>query len=179
MRNMKLAYIINEICKHDNPSKKSLQKIIYFLQEKGLKLGYVYGIHHYGPYCPRLENNIQSLEMDGIVKRERSGSSFVIKPSEFIDLYISETDGLSLEESEKEILEYIVNNIVVKSPLELELLSTVHFVVKNLCNKEGYASLDKTVVIVENIKGDKFDEEQIKATFWDLCNYGLPMNKGI
>ncbi|GBF34531.1 hypothetical protein DCCM_3650 [Desulfocucumis palustris] len=171
MRNLKLACVIKNICEKANPGKKAMQKIVYFLQERGFNFGYVYGIHHYGPYCKTLENDIQVLELDGVVKREQYGSSLLIKPSEYIDLYIDDYKDKCINEKEKTILKYVIDNFVTKTPLELELLSTVHFVVKELQRKEDRALISDVVTGVESIKGDKFSEDEIQNAIKTLVSH--------
>lgn len=161
MRRLKLAHVINKICMDMKPGKIAMQKMIYFLQEKGLKLGYVYGIHHYGPYCSSLENDIRSLEIEGVVKREQYRNALLLMPSEFIELYISDSAQL-LSTPEIQVIESVIKNFGTKSPADFELLSTVHFVYKELVESEGLASLDKVISGVHDIKGDKFSDNEIK-----------------
>ena len=47
-----VAYIIKRINEEwgKKPGKKILQKMVFLIEEKGIDLGYEYGLHFYGPY---------------------------------------------------------------------------------------------------------------------------------
>ncbi|MEW6064680.1 hypothetical protein P378_01220 [Desulforamulus profundi] len=173
MRELKLIYVINEICKYVNPGKKAMQKLIYFLQEKGFQLGYNYGIHHYGPFCSSVENDIQKLEMDGVVVREQYRNSLIIKPSQYLNLYLNDAGEIPLSSKERGALDFVLTSLCNMTPMELELLSTVHFIVKELIEKEGTANHIKVVQTVENIKGDKFSESEIEDAVKKLLDFNF------
>ncbi len=173
MREIKLIYVIKEICKKTEPGKKALQKLLYFLQEKGFNLGYNYGIHYYGPYCPLVESDIQKLELDGVVIREMHGNSLIMKPSECLDLYLDDIDNINFTAQEREALDFVLTHLCNKTPMQLELLSTVHFVAKEEFQKKKEVNFDKIIRNVEDIKGNKFSENEIRKAIAELQEYNL------
>src|SRR5699024_6076718 len=70
--------------------KVGFQKLVYFSQEAGVPLGYRFGIHLYGPYSPTLDNDIQSMEMEGILNLTITGRTSAITPGPIYDFKLEE-----------------------------------------------------------------------------------------
>ncbi len=64
----RLVFIIKKISRIRSPDKKTLQKLVYLLERKGVKLGFTFSIDYYGPYSSELEYAIHQLEMQGVLK---------------------------------------------------------------------------------------------------------------
>lgn len=62
------AYIIKRINDiwGEKPGKKTLQKMVSLIEQKGVNLGYDYGLHFYGPYSGSLDATTTSLGADGV-----------------------------------------------------------------------------------------------------------------
>src|SRR5437588_9583011 len=66
--------------KSDQLGKTQLQKLVYFLQETGVPLGYKFEIYHYGPYSFELADEVGSLDSLGVLSlvADPSGYGFHI-----------------------------------------------------------------------------------------------------
>jgi len=133
------------------PCKKSLQKIVYLIEQKGAKLGFEYGIHFYGPYSAALDYSIQQLCSNGLLKIEYTDGGHIISKTE-------KTSGGSKADYLK-IVDNVIEEFAKDTPSDLELLSTALYAAKNL------DSIEKEDIIagVEKIKGSKYSKEQINA----------------
>ena len=142
--------------KNGAPCKKSLQKIVYLIEQKGANLGFDYGIHFYGPYSAALDYSVQQLCSDGLLKIEYTDGGHII----------SKTKSVSSASSANylKIVDNVVNEFANDTPSDLELISTTLFVATNLDSKEK-----KDIISgVEKIKGSKYSKDQINAAIGRL-----------
>lgn len=166
-----LFMIIDKISQIKPPGKKALQKLVYLIQEKGVKLDYEYCIHYFGPYSSTLDYSIQSLERLGIVKLKRQGLSSLIIPNSIQDLLIEE-DVHQLSPMDLRVIEYVLDNFAGKSPKELELITTTDFAAKEITRKKGYATREDIINGVILIKNTKFSASEIENAINLLAEYG-------
>lgn len=140
--------------KNEEPCKKTLQKIVYLIEEKGENLGFEYGIHFYGPYSAGLDYAIQNLSAEGQLRIEYQQYGHRLStpwpPEE--------------EPNSNSIIDQTINVFGKKKPSELELIATVLFV-----QRETY-STDASELIrgVQKIKGEKYSESDILIAIEDL-----------
>ncbi|MGB8006525.1 MAG: hypothetical protein WCF48_05295 [Terriglobales bacterium] len=148
--------------KTDQLGKIQLQKMIYFLQETGVPLGYKFEIYHYGPYSFELSDQMSSLDSLGVlaIGADPSGYGFNIKVGSHASKY-------QIDKKYSPKLDYIVNKFGTDSPAQLEVKSTVHFVNKVL--KKQMKSLPEKLV-VEKVKELKprFTEKFISDCYGEL-----------
>jgi O-acetyl-ADP-ribose deacetylase (regulator of RNase III) len=116
-----------------------IHKLMYFLQEYGEALSLKYNKASYGPYAENLRHVLNAMEGYYIFGYEDGGDN----PEKQIQLvpgaYQDANKFLASHAQTKERLEKVANLIEgFESPFGLELLSTVHWVVK----KENANSLD-------------------------------------
>ncbi len=143
----KVIQIVNEITRESTaPCKKTLQKMVYLIEEKGHDLGFDYGIHFYGPYSADLDYTVQKLCMDGKLKMDLTKSGHIIS--------IENDTSEEIETCDSEIKE-VISEFVKDSPSELELLATTLYVARL---EKGR---DRIVECVIKIKGDKYSKAQI------------------
>lgn len=157
--------------------KKAFQKYMYFLSSRGVPLPLTFRIHHFGPFSRELDEQIEHFEMLGAIQTRlqeggRSGASpyVVITPGKNADEIV---DGAAeFVECYGPVIEDVVRRLP-SEPLELELLSTVHFVAESIRALSGSDFSDKkeTVSEVLKIKKDKFDESKVSAAFDDLVKW--------
>ncbi len=88
------AYIIKRINDiwGEKPSKKTVQKIAFLIEQKDIDLGYEYGLHFYSPYSRTLDAATTFLSADGIIELDYSGYSHLMSINKN---FIIEPDGLS------------------------------------------------------------------------------------
>ena len=142
---MQLSITINEISRNTSPPcKKTLQKIVYLVEEGGIDLGCKFGIHFYGPYSADLDYAVHTLDMEGILNISYSGMEHNISLCEGVKDYYSN------ENINKIIAEYVGD-----SPSELELIATALYVYRKSDNNKA-AILEG----VKKIKGNKYSIER-------------------
>lgn len=111
-------------------SKIEAQKLAYFLQESGIDLRLRYVAHHFGPYADNLNHVLERIDghfIEGFGDRVNASQiklihSSIDKANAFLE---NDTEAmLSLSKVEELIDGY-------ETPLSMEVLSTVHWVVKH------------------------------------------------
>lgn len=143
--------------------KIQLQKLIYFLQEQlGLELGYVFRMHHYGPYSEDLDDDLSILKAGGYISitPDDQGYGFHIKAEEQ-----PEKEWGSLP---KEMLERVAQIVTLFQEYDssaLELRATIHFVQKRLIAKPK----EDVVSLVRELK-PRFTDSQIGAAYDELLS---------
>ena len=150
----KSAIIINQICEKIEPGKKMLQKLMYLIERKGVTLELNYSIHYFGPYSSKLDNVMHTLESYDQLTIDTSGSTHIIRRGD------APIEG-SLDYSDQEKVDCVLDCFLQKSAHELEALTTVDYVANTLLKRHG--TDEEIIEKVQEIKGSKFS-----YTF--LCN---------
>lgn len=158
-----VAPILGIIARKQVRSRKKLQKLAYFLQEgEGVPLGLEFRMYHYGPYSERLDSRLLQLEALGLVDVSRDETDV---PTYDISAEVSETD----EEATRPIdVERVVRTFGGKSPIDLELLSTVHF----LSTHHPPEDDDQLFSRLQAWKGPKFRRKQMESAVDELRELG-------
>lgn len=157
VNNAAIVSIINKLTeKNRPPCKKTLQKIVFLIEEKGVDLGFDYGIHFYGPYSADLDYTVRELSDDGILNIKYTSAEHIISvhnDSEYLPY-------------ENDIVNSVIEEFSKDSPNELELLATALYVYRlthNISNvKNG----------VIKIKGMKYSDQRIDKAISRLSNVG-------
>lgn len=107
-----------------------IQKLAYFLQESGEKLKLRYQKGHFGPYAPNLNKVLEVLEghfIRGYGDSQKPDIEITLLPGA-----VQEADGfLAGHEKSKARLQHVADVIEgFETPYGMELLSSVHWVVK-------------------------------------------------
>jgi uncharacterized protein YwgA len=145
-----------------SPGKKQFQKIIYLVENVGyVKLGYSYIIHYYGPYSAALDDTLAELEGECLFHYEYQGLSHLICADDLCD--IAKPD---LNDKEIDMIEKIIETFKDKSPSELELLTTSHFIRSKLKNANDEEN--RVIEGVKKIKGSKYSDEEIRNALKEL-----------
>ena len=150
--------VIKEI--HDSigeyPGKTKFQKIVYLIENIGnVPLGYQYEIHLYGPYSAKLDESVTKLIGEGILYYSFEDNSHLIKLRE--DPTDDKLFAPDLTNTELGVVKDIARRFASKSPSDLELLTTTHYVIHALDEN----SCDNIIAGVQKIKGMKFSDTQI------------------
>lgn len=150
--------------------KKSFQKLVYFLQRRGLDLGFKYGLHFYGPYSFDLAEYVRSLEMSAVLTLTDAGRSVEIS------LGPSGTDLLEPAQQKtppghKNVIQSVARELGGKSAMQLELLATVDFLAVNA--RSSVIRVDQLQAWVDSAKHGKFDPGDIGNAADELVNLGF------
>lgn len=149
--------------------RTALVKLLYFLKElKQIDVGYDFQLFVYGPYDSDVLDDLCYAESLGAVASEieynQVGYGYRIKKGEDGDA-IKERAVSFLREA-KDAVECVANEFGDLSASELELLSTIVFVDREVHNKNATLDRDEFIERVRNIKprftpdyiGDKIAE---------------------
>ena len=139
------------------PCKKSLQKIVFLIEAKGIPLGCDYGIHFYGPYSADLDYAVKELSDEGILEIEYTGTQHKI----------SVKDETMLAQYADDTVRSVLQEFANDKPSELELLTTALFVYLE-SNKDTSKILDGVI----KIKGNKYSQVRIQEAITRLKKTG-------
>lgn len=165
------AYIIKRINDiwGEKPGKKALQKMVFLVEQKGIELGFDYGLHFYGPYSSILDAATTFLSADGVIEFDYSGYShlmsideknFSVSPSGLNAKQISEIDN-------------IIERFKGNTPSELELLTTAIYAYDHLDDK----SMESVIKGVQKIKGSKYAEGHIRSSLEKFAYFNREFTK--
>lgn len=132
--------------KKSAPCKKTLQKMVYLIEEKGIDLGCDYGIHFYGPYSADLDYIVRTLNNEGVLSISYSETEH----------NISVKDDSNCKNYYNDVVNHIVDTFVFDSPSELELIATALYVYRQNRDKN---KIENDVI---KIKGEKYSSSQIQ-----------------
>jgi uncharacterized protein YwgA len=152
-------------------SRKSLQKLVYFLEAAGVPLEYDFRMHFYGPYSEELTYDIPDLEAEGVLIADETSRDWTIyKPGEKVDVYLRE---LSEQFSRyKKRIDEILDELGQEFPEELELIATTHKIAADL---KELGEVEESVITrnVIAIKNGKFTEAQVQDALEKLAKANL------
>lgn len=139
--------------------KTKMQKLVYFLKASGVPLPFDFDIHYYGPYSQELAEEMDWLEVLGLVDSARDGN-----------VGVDYRPGDAMEEAMSRYREYLEkHSAAIRRTIEvfkdmsvrdLELHATVHFVRKSGGRTR---SVEETLDGVKSLKGDRFREDEIRG----------------
>jgi len=171
--------IIAEIASrfHDNDlrlGKTALQKMVYMLQEvSGVNVGYEFSLYTYGPFDSQLLQDLDFVEtLKGVsveTVSEGYGGVNITVADETDDL--RERSELLTNPRIRETLDRIVTDFGQCSAKELELRSTILFIVHDARRRGEPLQEDQTVSLVHEIK-PYFDGATIATAFDELETKG-------
>lgn len=164
------AYIIKRIYDiwGERPGKKTLQKMVFLIEQKGIDLGYDYGLHFYGPYSGALDAATAFLSADGIIEFDYSGYSHLMSIDE--ENFSVESNNLSGEQLSQ--IDQLIGRFKGQSPSELELLTTAIYAYDHLDNK----SRESVINGVQKIKGSKYSVEHIQRSLENFEYFGRTLS---
>lgn len=148
--------------------KIQLQKMVYFLCELNVPMGYDFQIYHYGPFCSELAEDIDRLDTLGVlsVVPDREGYGYHISIGEYFENMMKEKT-LRDDKELSEKIDFVVEKFSHYNPSDIELLATIHFVKKIFL--ENNKDIDKTHIIgiVYKLK-PKFELSYISSKYDEI-----------
>lgn len=116
--------------------KKVMQKLVYFLQERGVPLGFKYQLYFYGPYSHELAYAVSDFESFGIlVAQPAANNAATYQSGPTADIFINA--NADLVSKFQPTVEKVLHKLGQKSSSELELMATIHFIDKAMRSKNG------------------------------------------
>lgn len=159
----KLLDILQTIQLKGKPCKKTVQKMVYLIEESGEDLGFTYGIHYYGPYSSDLDYAIQSLNGYGNLSIDITDRGHIISVNCQNKKKHDSLDSRTLE---------IINKFGDKSASQLELIATSLYIQRRLQDQNATIHSEDIVNGVKRIKGDKYSNSLIEQSIQDLKKAG-------
>lgn len=137
-----------------NLGRTAIMKLTFFLQElKGVPLGYSYRIYTYGPYDAQVLADLKIAEAMGIVQTEQfeweGGSGYTIKAGKKPVFSAEDNEFLSSFQSD---IDWVAREFGALSAADLEVESTVYFVVKSAAKEKQRVSPKAIARAVRAIK---------------------------
>lgn len=145
IRKSSIVFIMTLISRK-NIGTKAIQKLIYLLQALGAPLQYRYRMHTYGPYCKELSNDVDLLELDGVVDIENNPSLIILNDSS--RAFEEGTPFRTFLLAHGKSYDTLVQSFGARPTHELDMCATAHFTERILRERRGTAS-DKPAVLRE------------------------------
>lgn len=157
VNNNAIVNIVSRIAeKSSPPCKKKLQKIVFLIEAKGVKIGCDYGIHFYGPYSADLDFAVRELSDEGVLNIEYT-------PMEHFITVIDTSVGQMFN---NETVNEVIDEFAQDTPSELELIATALYIYLQV---KDVAKIKPGVI---KIKGSKYSEERIDMAIDRLTRVG-------
>lgn len=169
-----IVSIVETLRKRDiDLGKVQFQKLIYFLQEMGIPLGYRYEIYHYGPYSFELAQELNTLDTLGIVNvaPDPTGYGYGIMPGKHIgDFY--ERKDLDVIEPYKKQIDFVLDHLGRDGSSKIELKATIHYVNKVMGKIRPAVTTESILNRVRELK-PKFNEPFLSECYKELQDLNL------
>ena len=165
-QDLRLAVVHKVVTDLQDVGKTKLQKIVYFTQAaKNVPVGYLFKMHHYGPFAEDVETDTVRLRLGGHVevRPDPSGYGFHITPGQLPP----EGEWLRTVEPFQGVLEEVLHEFGKRSTAELELLATIHYV----HNLSKQATKNDVLLKVKSLK-PKFDLAYVDRCYTRLSDLG-------
>ncbi|HIQ20657.1 MAG TPA: Appr-1-p processing protein [Planctomycetes bacterium] len=132
-----LVKVVDEIERepyHHPVGRTAFQKIAYFATDAGIPTGLSYRRGSYGPYAPELKAAITRLVNNGLLREERLGRMFVVKPGPTFQ------DACRAYEQEltrwRDLIDRLADLFMRMTTQQAEIAATVHLVARELTSEE-------------------------------------------
>lgn len=150
--------------------KTKLQKLIFFLKNvKKIPFDYRYRFYTYGPYCDDLAGDIDYLSAVHAlnVHLDSSGFGYCIEPGEKTEWMINK--GKDFIDTYKNEIDELVENLASKNARQLELLSTITYLIQSEVECRG--DHDILVDRVLELK-PRFNASEVESGVKELNDFG-------
>lgn len=166
MEKTKIKYVVKRIAQTPQPGKKTVQKLFYLIERSGVHMDLDYGIHYFGPYSGKLDYQLHTLQMQGMINVQSQGSYQVIT---LLDDY----DCITPSEAEVNLIDRVIERFGNLPSIDLEVITTADFVARQLGQRSHDAIENDITQGVKRIKGNKFSEEKILEAIKRLRDFNL------
>ncbi|RDB62846.1 hypothetical protein C1878_07430 [Gordonibacter sp. 28C] len=162
---IELLYIAEKCSQMDitDLGKKKFQKLVYLIEKVGnTPLGYDYEIYFYGPYSRKLDDDLDELSREDLIRYTRRGQSHLIG---ITGEARGELEAGRLSAEWRGFVDESLERFGGKTPYELELLTTTHYVASLLGPAADRKNIERGV---KKIKGEKFSASKIETAVSEL-----------
>ncbi|MCH8802203.1 MAG: hypothetical protein IH963_14980 [Chloroflexi bacterium] len=169
LQETRLALVYGLVGILEDTGKIRLQKLLYFLQEAcGVPTGFSFRMHHYGPYSEDLDTDLTRLKMGGYLN--------IVSDPQGYGFHVNVADGpdekwQDIFDSKKTEIERTLALFGDKTPSQLELMATIHFVDR----LHDHPKTKELVTVVNGLK-PKFTSQYIETCCKELTENGLLSN---
>jgi len=167
MRDLVIVKLLDAAPGRKIQGKKAFQKLVYFLQHRGVPLGFRYVMHFYGPYSFDLANYARAMEMSALLTMADAGLGVNIELGPSGRNLLRQNVPTGYEED----VRFVTEKLASRSSRELELLATTHFLVHNA--QQELIRMRDLVDWVNEEKQGKFTKAQIVDAARQLVDLGL------
>lgn len=148
--------------------KTIFQKLVYFLSVNEIEyFDYDFIKHNYGPYSDVLEEDINILYNDGLIKVDKlNGKTRIIPNKEKINSYFEENEIKFQTDRKDDLIESKIINLFadnLKTTKRIELAATIHFL--TITEKNPFK--EKIFNIIEVWKPKRFRKKE-KEEIWEI-----------
>ncbi len=149
--------------------KKAFQKLIYLSKAVGIPLDESYKMYYYGPYSEQVADELELFLTADILQKD-IGTYNLVPGKRQKDILNINKESI---DRYKEKLDLVVKDFGNCDPMELEIISTTHFIYNSM--KYLYCISEKSEIIeeVKKVKYPKFSETQIDNSYNRLSKMGL------
>lgn len=152
--------------------RKSVQKLVYFLQEAGVHLNYRYKMYHYGPYCSELSNDLDIMDMMGTINIEDDSTMYGYSITLGETGYKLASDVQQFLDSHKDSFDKLLSVFRGYSAKKLELYATMHFV-ERILKGRGQDSSKEPVMQQVKILKPKYSTNEIEEAYKYLLDNSM------
>lgn len=149
--------------------RTALQKLLYFMKVLGVPMRYTFEIHHFGPFCQNVRNDVDWLLADYVLKDESQDPRYSnYRPNKsWKELENQFARELSQFQS---VVSNVCHALSDLSPNTLELIATLDFSYRWVKARGGqgpwrHLAIEK----FKSIKKDKFADAEIQKWYDSLA----------
>lgn len=141
--------------------RTAIQKLLYFMNVRGVPMKYSFDIHNFGPFCANVMHDVEWLLTDDVIQdRARDERYSNYKPSAGWDELSTQYKAKLDEHRDK--IEEVCDALSDLSPDALELVATLDFSYRWVRARGGKGPWKQAAVEkFKSIKKDKFDDYDI------------------
>ena len=152
--------------------RTALQKLTYFCQALGVPIPCSFEIYNYGPYSDEVKFAVDSLIADEVVvdtspQPRYSNYELATNHSPFVGKMKKAVA------THDQTIERVVELFGGFSPLQLELIATLHFIAKRHKGINGMVNKQAVLDDFEAVKQDKFDRSEVASWYESLRQANL------
>lgn len=153
--------------------RTAMQKIPYFLKVCGVPLRYRFDVYHYGTFCQPILSDVEELEIDGVVHdRSKNPERYsVYAPGEEMEPFLAAHSGEIKQY--RAAIQNVVRALFPWEPDRLELISTLHYVSRQLEATGDRPSRNDVIKRFEEHKEGKFPSDEVRETLNRMASAGL------
>lgn len=158
--------------KHSQFGKTALQKMIFILQDVfKVDCGYEFSLHTYGPFSSQIVHDLDFIETSKGVEVQSIGpsSGYIILPGQEADRLQEKAADFLNNLEVQDALNRLVEEFGDYSAKDLELISTITYVTKDLSEHNVSPARGEVVQTVKQLK-PKFSEDIIDKQIQNLLD---------